>query len=208
MKETGFERGDKDCLHGVPNHPVQYVSWHEALGYCEWLTGKLREWEETPEPLAGLLRSGGESGRTWLVTLPSEAEWEKAARGQEGRIYPWGNEFDRERGNFAMNVGRTSAVGCFPAGAGPYGSQDMSGNVDEWTRSLWGKGFSEPDYKYPYDPTDGRENLEAPGDVLRVVRGGAFSDGQNYVRCAYRYGLIPGYWFNLRGFRVVLSPLL
>ncbi len=82
-------------LDGLPTHPVTDVSWYEALAYCDWLTGRLRTWEHTPEPLASLLRQ-----EDWCVTLPSEAEWEKAARGKDGRVYPWGNDPDPDRVNY------------------------------------------------------------------------------------------------------------
>ncbi len=165
---TEYQPEDEDCLRGVPNHPVVCVSWYEARRYCEWLSEQLRVWEGTPEPLASLLRHQG-----WQVTLPSEAEWEKAARGTDGRIYPWGSEPDPNRANYAdTGINTTSAVGCFPGGASPYMIEDLSGNVLEWTRSLW--------EKYPY-PTDEqaqaqRENLDAGRIEARVLRGGAFDD--------------------------------
>jgi formylglycine-generating enzyme required for sulfatase activity len=168
------------------------VTWYDARAYCDWLTGQLRAWEGTPEPLASLLQDEG-----WQVRLPSEAEWEKAARGTEGRTYPWGNEADVERANYdSTGIGSTSAVGCFPGGASPYGVLDMSGNVWEWCHSL---------YKpYPYDPTDGRENPEAEGS--RVLRGGAFYNFQGYVRCAYRRWGNPYYRGSGYGFRLCVAP--
>jgi formylglycine-generating enzyme required for sulfatase activity len=193
----------------LANHPVVGVTWYEALAYCRWLTEKLREWNGTPEPLVGLLRQDG-----WAITLPSEAEWEKAARGgvqiprqvenpEPGRAFPWGNEPDPNRGNYdETGVDATSAVGCFPGGASPYGVEDLSGNVWEWTRSLWGEKLEEPDFGYPYDPGDGREDLEAGRGVLRVLRGGAFSYVAGSVRCASRLGLDPYSRFRSRGFRL------
>ena len=122
---TEYQPEDENCLRGVPNHPVVCVSWHEARRYCEWLSEQLRVWEGTPEPLASLLRHQG-----WQVTLPSEAEWEKAARGSNGRIYPWGSEPDPNRANYDdTGINTTSAVGCFPGGASPYMIEDLSGNV-------------------------------------------------------------------------------
>jgi formylglycine-generating enzyme required for sulfatase activity len=179
------------------------VSWHEALAYCRWLTETLRKSAKTPEPLATLLRKGGDGRGPWQVTLPSEAEWEKATRGTDGRIYPWGNDPDPNRANYSdTGIGGTSAVGCFPGGANPaYGVEELSGNVWEWTRSLWGK-----DSSYPYKPGASRENLDAPGDVPRVVRGGSFNYSRRGVRAACRDWDTSDFRFNLIGFRVVVSP--
>ena len=160
-----------------------WLGWQDALKYCEWLTARLREWEGTPEPLATLIRREG-----WCVTLPSEPEWEKAARGTDGRAYPWGNVPDNNCGNFGgTGIMTTSAVGCFPAGVSPYGIEDMSGNVWEWTRSVWGA--------YPY-PTDEaglaeREYLEVREGVRRVRRGGAFFSSPRSARCTVRLGSGP-----------------
>jgi formylglycine-generating enzyme required for sulfatase activity len=160
---------------GKEDHPVVYVSWHDAVAYCNWLS------EVTGRP----------------YRLPSEAEWEKGARGTDGRIYPWGNQWDAERCNsFEGDKGDTTPVGAYPEGASPYGLLDMAGNVWEWTRSV--------DKSYPYDPDDGRENLEAKG--LRVLRGGAFVNDSGYVRCASRYRSSPDGRSRSRGFRVVVSP--
>ena len=125
VQASGYKPGNEDCVRGLPNHPVVWVSWHDALAYCEWLTARLREWPETPEPLAHVLRAAG-----WCVTLPSEAEWEKAARGSDGRRYPWGDDPDPNRANYdETGIGKTSAVGCFPGGVSPHGVEEMSGNV-------------------------------------------------------------------------------
>ncbi len=182
-------------LRGVPNHPVVLVTWHDARAYCDWLTETLKKWQGTPDLLVRLLRES--NGR---IMLPSEAEWEKAARGGKqlpdgtvnpdpGRIYPWGDEFDPNKANArGTGISATSAVGCFLDGASPYGVLDMSGNVWEWTRSLWGKDFKKLDFGYPYDPKDSRrEDLKAPDDVLHLLRGGSWYNEASLARGAFRY---------------------
>ena len=203
VEETGQQPGDKDNLKGVDNHPVVLVTWKEALAYCKWIEARLRNSEKTPEQLAGLLQEKG-----WVITLPSEAEWEKAARGSDGRIYPWGDEADPDWANVEeTGIGTTSPIGCFPAGSSPYGVLDLSGNVWEWTRSLWGGSWKGPKFRYPYIIGDGREVLDASDQVYRIVRGRAFYSESIGARCAFRDWSDPFSLGNFIGFRVVLSPL-
>ena len=206
---------DRDSLKGIANHPVVWVDWHEAMAYCRWLSEQLREVArerlDTEKALSESARWfwQGLTDGSLGVGLPSEAEWEKAARGADGRIYPWGKKPDPNRANYDdTGLYATSAVGCFPGGASPYGCEEMSGNVWEWTRSLWGEDLDKPAFGYPYDPVDGRENLDASDDVRRVLRGGAFDDGARFARCAYRLGSGPGDRGDDFGFRVVVSPLV
>ncbi len=204
VDDSGHKPDDPVSLQGLPNHPVVSVTWYDAIAYCKWLTKRWREWDDTPEPLATLLHTGANGGPAWRVTLPSEAEWEKAARGTDGRVYPWGDKADPNRANYGeTGIRDTSAVGCFPGGASPYGVEDLSGNVWEWTRSLSG------DYPYPVDEKKRRqrENLEAGRDAHRVLRGGAFFNDGWVVRCAVRYGYYPNLRNRNFGFRVVVSPL-
>ena len=145
-----WDRDTRTYPLGRANHPVVLVSWEDAVAYCRWAKKR----------------------------LPSEEEWEKAARGEDGREWPWGNEFDPERANTSEGgVGATTPVGCYPGGASPYGGLDMAGNVWEWTASDYEQG-------------------------VKVVRGGAWSYLQGYARCACRYWVYPGYRYYGLGFRV------
>jgi formylglycine-generating enzyme required for sulfatase activity len=187
---------------GANNHPVEAVTWYDAMAYCRWMTDQLRQWEKTPEPLAGLLREKG-----WQVRLPTEAEWEKAVRGADGRQFPWGDKADPEKANCeATGIGRTSAVGCFPAGVSPHGILDMAGNVWEWTHSMWGRDWQTPGFKYPCDAKDGREDESADTIMRRVLRGGAFYVSDVSLRCARRHRGNPDSRRRDVGFRVVVAP--
>jgi formylglycine-generating enzyme required for sulfatase activity len=208
---------DSGFPYTLESHPVVGITWYEALAFTRWLTEHLHREERLPEGFE--------------VRLPSEPEWEKAARGGvnlpaghvigplSGEVsrglarnpgpqlqFPWIGGADPERANYAAtNVGSTTAVGCFPLGASPYGCQDIAGNVWEWTRSLWGRSWDRPDFGYPYASSDCREDFAAGRDRLRVLRGGAFLDGESHLRCAYRYRSSPDDRNRYFGFRVVVS---
>jgi formylglycine-generating enzyme required for sulfatase activity len=190
---------------GIPdagNHPVVSVTWFEAMMYCQWLTDRLRSWTDTPVQIARIFHDNA-----WVVTLPSEAEWEKAARGgMDVREYPWGPKADVVRANYGdAGLKRTSAVGCFEAGKSPYGLLDMSGNVWEWTRSNWGASLERPHYYYPYVPHDQREDLQAPESMLRVIRGGSCHSSPQDIRCDHRGAEYPGARREHIGFRLAVT---
>ncbi|MBN1641156.1 MAG: SUMF1/EgtB/PvdO family nonheme iron enzyme [Anaerolineae bacterium] len=169
----------------LPNHPVVMVSWYEAIAFCRWLTVRLRD--------------AGELAADEVVTLPREAQWEKAARGTDGRIYPWGDAFDAGKANTAeTGIGSTSAVGCFPAGVSPCGSLDMAGNVWEWCRTAW-----QGSYEAYVDDSVSVGDLA--GDAPRVLRGGAFYLDRDSARCTCRSGFGPDFRLWYVGFRVVVS---
>jgi formylglycine-generating enzyme required for sulfatase activity len=129
-----------------------------------------------------------------------EAQWERAARHTDGRIFAWGNDFDAGRCNMReTGIGGTSAVGIFPGGAAECGAIDMCGNVWEWCRTVW-----RDDYKGYQEKVS--DDLE--GTAARVVRCGAFSCDRGGVRSASRYGHSgPGYRGGRNGFRVVAPDL-
>jgi iron(II)-dependent oxidoreductase len=162
---------DPHALEGPSNAPVTLVSLHDALAYCEWLTEKLREHAKGFD--------------TCKVMLPSEEEWEKAARGIGRRKYPWGDKADPEKSNCAATrIGEPNAVGCFPDGASPYGCEEMCGNVWEWVRSQWD-----------------REELD---DFSGRLRGGSF-ESEN-VGCSHIGHADSTIRLRVFGFRVVLLP--
>jgi formylglycine-generating enzyme required for sulfatase activity len=190
IEDSGY--GFKGSLQGLPNQPIVNVSWYDSLEYCSWLTKKLRSLKGIGKPLADLLHRKG-----WSISLPSEAQWEKAARGTDGRAYPWGNDPDADRANYyETGIGSVSTVGCFNTGASPYGCLDMVGNAWEWCQSKY--------QPYPYRADYGRESLDM--DERRVVRGGCFGNGQGLARCAGRLSGRPDRRNNHVGFRVVVSP--
>ncbi len=205
---TLYAPEDRESLSDADNRPVRSVSWCEALQYCDWLTETLTAWCGTPNSLRLLLLGKSGDGRLWRCTLPSEAEWEKAARGSDGRTFPWDGVLTPDHANFdASGIGSTSTVGAFSLGRSPYEVEDMAGNVWEWTRSLWGHNLQEPDFGYPYDPADGRERFDIGRGTLRVLRGGSFDSHGWYVRCAVRDWGGSSDRNMSSGFRVVLSPV-
>jgi formylglycine-generating enzyme required for sulfatase activity len=167
------------------NHPRERVSWYNAIAFCRWLSWRM---------------GGGwdlDAVDTWAVRLPTEFEWEKAARGTDGRVYPYGNEYDPAKSNTNdTGLQQTSAVGMFPHGASPYGVLDMSGNVWQWCLT---------DYSRPAPDAAG-ENLRS--NNWRVLRGGAWNDNQDFARAVVRsYGYPFSRYYGC-GFRVVRPPSL
>lgn len=195
IDEGGCAPGETKAASGGPYQPVRFVSWNEATAYCTWLETKLRAWSGTPAGLAAAL-NGVRDGRTWRVRLPTEAEWERAARGTDGRIYPWGDAIAPSRANYAGGSGEPKPVGSYPGGATQNGLLDMSGNVWEWTRSRLSR--------YPYNSKGDREDVRGDDGTIRVIRGGSFQTAD--VRAARRNTGRQGERTDFTGFRVVIAP--
>ena len=178
-----------DSAYNAPAQPVVGVCWHEARAYCAWLSAQ--------------------TGQTYR--LPTEAEWEAAARGLpqrqwligslKARVYPWGDTFEPSRCNtFESHVRATTPVGVFPSGYSPEGIADLSGNVWEWTGSVY--------RPYPYKLAEDRENFDV-ADERRVARGGSWYYYQDFARAAFRYYYHPAVRYYDFGFRLVcVAPIL
>jgi len=185
-----------DLPAALLTHPVVDVSWRDAQAFCAWLESR--------------------TGRRFR--LPTEAEWEKAARGADGRAFPWGDTFDPRRCNTRESgIGATTPVERYPDGASPYGVLDMAGNVYEWTQSLQAL--------YPYRADDGRngdapltthaprrllqrlarqasEHAPPPVESRRIIRGGCYANPEGFARCACRLRLDPDRRTPFLGFRL------
>ncbi len=169
--------GDFPAVFYEANYPVVGVSWFQAQQYTQWLSAT----------------TGA------VIQLPTEAQWEYAARGPDGLIYPWGNEFVAENVVYNDAGIPLEPVGSKPDGVSWVGALDISGNVWEWVADWYGGDYYATlpdDVVNPLGPTEG---------VMRGLRGGAFDNGLNLARCAVRNGYYPDFENGLYGFRIVYT---
>ncbi|MEO1643733.1 MAG: SUMF1/EgtB/PvdO family nonheme iron enzyme, partial [Chloroflexota bacterium] len=183
LEQTQPDLGNQ--MWKINNHPREMVNWYDSISFCRWLSWKL-----------GSGYAVDDIG-SWLMRLPTEFEWEKAARGTDGLKYPYGNNFDKDKSNTKESgINQTTPVTQYPQGASPYGVLDMSGNVFEWC-------LTAPD-NLQQDAR--KENMRS--DSSRVLRGGSWSDDHLNARAAARVHFNPLYRDNLFGFRLCRPPSL
>lgn len=168
-----------DTRFNNPSQPVVGITWFEARAYCAWLSGQTG----------------------WLIQLPTEVQFEVAARGKDGRLYPYGMTFDHARSNtFESHIRRTTPVGIFD-NATPEGVFDLTGNAYTWTSSI----YDQKRFGYPYRAEDGHEDLD-DSIYLRVLRGESWRYFRGDARAVFRGGNLPRFRSRHSGFRVVRAP--
>ena len=183
VRETGTKPPehweDGEIPEGKEEHPVVHVSWTYAVAFCEWLS-----------------RRFAAAGEEITVRLPTEAQWEYTARGEEGRTYPWGPDKPGEnRANYGSNVGDTTPVGSYPEGATPEGVHDLAGNVFEWCADWMGE----------YEAEDETAPTGPPSGASRVLRGGSCLVAPLFLRAAFRDASHPDVRLAFFGFRLCCS---
>ncbi len=172
------------------NHPQVGVNWFEAMAFCRWLNASFA-WSELDLP-----------GPEWKVRLPTESEWERAARHTDGREFPWGNDAETaaQRCNcHDAGVGRSAAVGIYPGGKAECDALDLAGNVLEWCHTKWKE--TQEDEEIPPDNS-------SEGDDLRILRGGSWKYGASHIQCAVRFRSHPYTRGHDGSFRLVASSFL
>jgi formylglycine-generating enzyme required for sulfatase activity len=181
----------RDRKWNFPNHPIVGVSWYEAHAFSNWLDTQYRQQALFPNLLPRTVFS---EVTAYVLRLPTEAEWTRAAFGFGQQKYIYGNEFDRYKVNVEKTgIGRTSAVDLFPNGVSPFGALDMGGNVWEWCLTKW---------REIYRP---QEQNEAEGSEKRTLRGGSWGSSEDDTRAPSRVGGVPYGAYSNQGFRVVIA---
>ena len=182
VRETGAAAPqhwpDGEMAADTSDHPVTYVSWNDARAFCSWLTERV---------------DAGEGG----AHLPTEAQWEFAARGVEGREYPWGDDRPTpEHANYQESgIEDTAQVGEHAGGATPEGVHDLAGNVRQWCLD-WYERYQDAPQEDPVGPEEGDD---------RTLRGGAYVDAPGTLRGSYRFNVNPDSRFGFVGFRIAWS---
>ncbi|MEM7331588.1 MAG: SUMF1/EgtB/PvdO family nonheme iron enzyme [Chloroflexota bacterium] len=163
-----------------PTLPRTRVSWFDSMAFCAWLSNELIEKDE-------MSTFDIQNVASWCVRLPTEQEWQRAAVGDSGFSYPWGNELHESRANYGDLVGQPTPVDAYPTGQSPFGVMDMVGNLADWCLTRWGE-----------------DSVEVTGYTYRVVKGGAWNISHpEYLRAIDRTGTGPRGVLNDGGFRIV-----
>ncbi len=182
-REPAFWR---DRRFSADDQPVVGVSWQDAVAFCRWLSGKLPDLE---------------------VSLPSEAQWEFAARGEDGRKYPWGDETpDKSRACFGLDwqKNQPAPAGSTPKGKGPFGHQDLAGNVWEWCQDSGSEDSYAKRASLPVEEPD--PVFESAEEAGRVLRGGGWGNPAVHLRAASRLWNLASHRSDGVGFRVLAAP--
>ena len=225
VQASGHTPEDADSLTGPGNQPAVWISWPEARALCAHLNDRWQAWLPRGWHVDLPTEAEWEFGARGAAQVMRQTQWVTADALKANlaapavppmqpnpyprRRFPWGDDDIAEAANIDLGL-RRSSLGCFPLGTSATGLQDMGGNVWEWTRSLWGADFSKPAFSYPYaQHLAERDKLEAGPEVMRVVRGGAFSLTRDDARCGFRDGARPDGRLDYLGFRLVLrsSPV-
>lgn len=182
LKDTAQDKRLQTEPFDLPsNYPMVQVTWYEAVEFCNWLSSKLH----------------------YLVRLPTEAEWQKAAAGTDALFYPYGNEFDPHKGNVReSHIGSITPVGIFPDGASPYGVLDMCGNIWEWTLTKWRRRDIKGNVKQ-LPAYHEMEDNRIEGSAQRIICGGAYTVTERLCRTSSHYMRSPEFAISIQGFRVV-----
>ncbi|MCB0107430.1 MAG: SUMF1/EgtB/PvdO family nonheme iron enzyme [Caldilineaceae bacterium] len=163
------------------NHPRSRVSWFDSMAFCAWLSAQL----EARDDIATGHQFKIELINTWCVRLPTEQEWQRAAVGDSGWPYPWGDRLEQTHANYGDNIGRKTAVDQYPSGQSPFGVTDMVGNLAEWLLTRWGE-----------------DSIDVSGYRYRGTRGSAWNVATpEYLRAIDRNGWSPRGRLNDAGFR-------
>jgi formylglycine-generating enzyme required for sulfatase activity/predicted kinase len=213
VEDSGYVPDEENSLKGIDNEPVTFVTWYDAKNFCSWLTKSWQEknylppnwvidlpseveWEKSARggvkvPKEPIILESGNLSQINSLSIPDLID-----NSMQRREFPWGDDITADSANYLdTGINQPNTPGCFPLSCSPYGVLDLSGNVLEWTRSIF--------KPYPYLSTDNREESVIDDNILRVLRGGYFGSGELRVRCSARFWHVQNFRRDFVGFRIV-----